>query len=948
MKKAAMILRSLTLTFCFLTWGMSCFVPRALSARADAPEYDINAVVDVSRHSISATQVVKFTNGSDQPVSNLYFHIYPHRRYTKNEIRVMNRYAGYFKVNPYPEGFQSGDLDIKAVRGSGTPLPYIIEGEDRTILNIALSQPLLPGQTITVDMEFSVRVPHSYGRFGWHENIILLTRWYPVLSVLDNAGWHNHPFYIYHQPFFSDAAYYKLSLTVPQDQQVVSGCVPGQSTINPDGTKTVTFEKDAPMRDLGVGISPDFKAVELRQGNYKIFSYYVHGNRAAAQAAAGHAAALMRYYEARFGPYPYKEFSIVPGYLGFGGDQSSGLIFIDTRLYRLPGILSRYFDFLVSHETGHQWFYNIVGSDEYQEMFLDEGMNSYWVLRYLEDTYGRDAKVMNLPKYLTWLIPNFSFRDTAISRYMYLAKGGYDRPVVGKLSSFREPSSIFALAYGKGSAILIMLESYLGRETFDRIVRRYTREFVFKNFSLDAFRRIANEESGRNLDNFFEQWFKTDKKCDFALVAVKAGSIMIENRGELQMPVETIVSFEDGTQQIDAWDGVGSRHGIVTDSSKKIARVEIDPQQVVTLDLDRTNNHWPRRATMRLAPVYFFAYEMPFFYPRDSYNAVAGPSVGGSSLGMASSVQKPYENLLRLRSAYDFNGKAFDSTLGYQVNNVVGKQNSIGFEVFDYESSKDKHDVSGGKVYWRRELWPANYGMFDTNDHATVYFIRDQRLDSTDGLNGREDVRNLRYRKKNEAVFGITGSLGRYGPYGDPSYGWRVIPTQEFAGHTLGGDQAFWRTSMELQNYFLVAQKQQHKIAARVKAGWGEHSDKDLFELGGPDALRGYSSKEVQGSHCMLAGVEYRLPLRNDMRIYLLDDILCLNAVQAVGFFDVGKSWYSSFSGRSFKKDAGVGLRLHFGVCGGLEKTVVRFDAAQPVNDPKQDIHFWLGINQAF
>ncbi|MFA5099366.1 MAG: M1 family aminopeptidase [Candidatus Omnitrophota bacterium] len=927
---------------------MVSFAPRALSATVDHPQYDIHATVDITRHSINATQAVTFTNGSEHPVSSVYFHIYPHRRYTKNEMRIMNRYAGYFKVNPYPEGFQSGDLDIKSVRSFGAPLSYTIEGDDRTILNVALPRPLLPGQTINIDLEFSVQVPHSYGRFGWHKNIISLTRWYPVLSVLDNAGWHNYPFYIYHQPFFSDAAYYRLSLTVPQDQQVVSGCVPGKSTINPDGTKTVLFEKDLPMRDLGVGISPDFKAVELKQGDYKILSYYVHGNLSAAKAAAGHAAALMRFYEARFGPYPYKEFSIVPSYLGFGGDQSSGLIFIDTRLYRLPAILSRYFNFLVSHETGHQWFYNIVGSDEYKEMFLDEGMNSYWILRYLENTYGRDAKVMALPKGLAWLIPNFSFRDSTIARYMYLAKGGYDRPVVGELSSFREPSSIFALAYGKGAAFLMMLESYLGRDTFDRIVERYAREFAFRNFSLEALCKIANEESGMNLDDFFEQWLKTDKNCDFAVRAVQAHSVTIENRGALQMPVETVVTYTDGTTQSEVWDGSGRSHAIAADDRKKIARVDVDPENAIVLDLDRINNHWPRQKTLRFAPLYFFAYEMPFFYPRDSYNGAAGPTVGGSSLGIASSVQKPFENLLRLRSVYDFNGKAFDSMLGYQVSNFAGKQNSLGFEVFDYESSKETHDVSGGKVYWRRELWPANYGLFDTNDHATLYFIRDQRLDSTDGLSGREDIRNLHYRKKNEAIFGVTGSLGRYGPYGDPSYGWRVIPTQEFAGHVLGGDQSFWRSSVELQNYFLVWQQQQHKIATRIRAGWGEHSDKDLFELGGADALRGYSRKDVQGSHSMLAGVEYRLPLRNDMRIYLLDNIFCLNAVQAVGFFDVGKSWYSSFGGRSFKKDAGVGLRLHFGVCGGLERIVVRFDAAHAINDPKQDTHFWLGINQAF
>lgn len=920
----------------------------ASGSAGEPPRYDIKAVLDPARHSLSATQTVTFTNNSKTAVENLYFHIYPHRRYTRAEVRKMNRYAGYFKVDPYPEGFQSGDLAVSRLRSEGADLSYIIEGDDGTILNVALGRPLAPGASVTVEMTFSVSIPHSYGRFGWHQNIISLTRWYPILCVLDDAGWHTHPFYIYHQPFFSDAAYYTLAMTVPQDYEVASGCAQGTPDVHADKTKTITFRQDLPMRDLSVGISPDFRSVEVEQDGYTIKAYYVHGNRAAALKAAGNAAALMRFYGARFGRYPYQLFSIVPSYLGFGGDQSSGLVFIDTRLYRLPGILARYFDFLVSHETGHQWFYNIVGSDEYNEMFLDEGMNSYWILRYLEDRYGSNAEVMVLPKPLQRLIPNFTFRDTTLSRYMYLAKAGFDRPVTGALASFKEPSSIFSIAYGKGTAILIMLEAAVGRDVFDKAVARYTEEFAFKNFSLEDLRRIFNEESGRDLGAFFDQWFKTGKQCDFAVRSIRPGSVQIENRGALRMPVETVVEYKDGSLQRDMWDGESARRSIATDPGKKIARVSVDPQNDIPLDLDRTNNHWPRRATLRPAPLYFFAYEMPFFYPRDSYNAAAGPSVGGSSLGIASSVQKPYESIMRLSSVYDFNGKAFDSRLGYQVNNVLGKQNAVGFEVFDYDSSKEKYDVSGGKLYWRRELWPANYGMFDVNDHATLYLIRDQRLDSTGGMNGREDMRNLCYRRKNEAIFGLTGSFGRYGPYTDPSYGWRVIPTQEFAGHMLGGDQAFWRASMELQRYLLVSARHQHKLAGRIKAGWGEHSDKALFELGGADSLRGYDRKAVQGSRCVLAGVEYRLPLARDLRIYLLDNILCLNAIQGVGFFDAGKSWYASFRGKSFKKDAGLGLRFHFQVGGILERVVVRLDAAHPINDPKQDTHFWLGINQSF
>ncbi len=317
-------------------------------------------------------------------------------------------------------------------------------------------------------------------------------------------------------------------------------------------------------------------------------------------------------------------------------------------------------------------------------------------------------------------------------------------------------------------------------------------------------------------------------------------------------------------------------------------------------------------------------------------------------MGLASSLAKPYDNILRLSSSYDFNDQAVESTLGYEFSHLFNKQNSLGFEIFNFESHKEKQDASGGKIYFRRELWPASYGLFDLNDHITFYLVRDQKLERTSGLTGTEDMRNLYYRKKDEAIFGITGSLGRYGPYADPDYGWKFMPTQEFAGHFLGGNETFWRSSLELENYRLILPKKQHKIASRIKFGWGESSDKKLFQLGGPDGLRGYSRKTIEGAHMLLAGIEYRFPIASDAKLYFLDNIFCLNKIQAAGFFDVGKAWYADFSDSDFKKDVGIGLRFHFDLLGFVEKLVLRIDIAWAVNEPKENPHIWFGLNQSF
>ena len=924
--------------FCFFT-----------SASAyEHPRYEIEAKFDSSVRRIEGTEKVTYTNNSDQTLSEIYFHIYPHRKYSKKEIKKIYRYGGYFKINPFPEGFQSGDLEVESVAASGEPLKFNVEGADETLLKVSLAKKLSPSETVELELKFYTDIPHAYGRFGWHKGIFTLMRWYPILSVFDNDGWHNYPFYVFHQPFFSEAAYYKVKLTLLKDETVAASAVLKNEVYNSEGTKTLFWEGDLPLREFALGISRDYKVCSFKQDKININVYYLKGGERKAEDAARFAAGLMRFYTERFGDYPYAEFNIVLSYLGYGGVQSSGLVFIDTRVFKLPEFLIRYFHFLIAHEAGHQWFYNLVGSDEYKEMFLDEGMNSFWILKYLEDCYGPDAKVLSLPKALGWFIPNFSFRQSTVFRYMFLAKNGYDRPIVGELTGFHEPSSIFALTYGKGAAVLEMLEYKIGKELFLKIMRRYTQEYRFKNIGLKDFIRISEEESGQKLDEFFNQWLKTDKKADFAVKKVRPNELILENRLQQEMEVEVKLKYAGGESETILWDGRGKVFKVDLRQDKKLQEVIIDPEQKVVLDLDRTNNYWPRRVTLKPVPLYYFAYEIPVFYSPNAYNTVLGPTVGGSTLGAAASINKPQDAILKISSDYDFNHKASDSKVAWELSHLGGRQLALGFELFDYSASKDNQDLTGGKLYLRQELWPASYGLFDLNDHISYYLIRNTGFDrSAANLNSAEGKNDFYYRKKDEAILGISGSFGRYGPYPDPDYGFIIIPTQEVGGHFFGGKESFWRTSVELNNYQLILPKYQHKVASRLKVGWGE-KDNNLFQLGGPQGLRGYSLKTIEGARVLLGGLEYRFPLKTEMNFYCLKNMLNIDKIQGVVFTDAGKAWFDGFSKQDFKQDVGVGLRVHFDIFGFVEKGILRFDLAKAIGEPKESAHFWLGLSQAF
>ncbi len=913
------------------------------------PRYEITAAVDSAEKTIAAKEKVTFVNNADNPTQELYFHIYPNRKYTDEEMAFMARYAGYFKVNPFPEGFKQGKLEIQNVSLGGKNLDFRIEGADQTLLKVMLDAPLQKGESISVDIDFMAVIPHAYGRFGWHEDIMALARWYPILSVHDKEGWNTHPFYPFHRPFFSESANYSVQLTVPDNQVIIHSGDLISETQNSSGTKTVVLETENPVRDFSLALSPSYKIFETTEQGVAIKSFYKEGDEGRAKEALNDAKDTFNHYIKRFGVYPYKEFSIAPVYLGYGGEQMSNMIFIDTRVYGLPKFLSRYFDFLISHEAGHQWFYNLLGVDGFSNMWLEEGVNSYFNLEYLENKYGKDAAVVVLPKYLDWLLPNFSFRRGRDYRYKTIARTNLDRPVTGKLSSFTEPSSIFSITYGKGSRIISMLRYKIGDEAFKKVFKRIFQEYQFRNLTVDDFMRVCQEESGQDLrEEFFDPWLSTTKKYDVAVNGVRGGKILLENRGEITMPVDLRVEFSDGTVKDMAWDGRGKTKEMAVDgaASVKVKRVSLDPNENI-LDIDRTNNIWPRQIYVKPVPLYVGLYDIALFQKEDAYNLIAGPELANSGIGIKAALHKPFDQSFYAASDYNFNEGLVQSRLGYQLNNVANKAQTVGFEVFNTQDKDGgEEDLAGAKAYFRRELWPASYGLGDINDHVTGYLIRNRSLARGFSIGGNEDSRNTSYLRKDEAIIGGVLHLGKAGTYPDPAQGYKLDALLENSGHFLGATQYFYRGSLDWAGYKPVTAKT--KLALRLKYGWGFPYDKNLYELGGMEGLRGYDRKTLRGARMGLGSLEYRFPLKENINWKFLDNIFGVESVGGVVFVEAGKSWFENFEDTQLKKDAGIGLRVTVNVGSFLEKAILRLDMAQAINESKEDTHFWFGINQAF
>ncbi len=912
------------------------------------PGYDIKAAVDAGKKELTAVQTVNYTNLTALPLNEVYFYIYPNREYSVEEKEFMLRYSAYFKVNPFPEGFENGGIDIRAVKSFGKDFSFQVEGKDRTLLKVVLPAPLGTGETVTLTLDYHVKIPHAYGRFGWHEDIIKLSRWYPVLCVLDENGWHLNPSYPFHRPFYSDAANYSVELTVPANQQVVhSGVLKYEKAAG--NTKILTINSTSPIREFSLAMSPRYNLLEEAAGGIKFKSYYLPGDEFHAKAALKDAQDLFAFYAARFGKYPYPEFSIVPVHLGYGGEQMSNLAFIDTRVYKLPKFLMRYFDFLVAHESGHQWFYNMVGMDEFSEMWLEEGVNSYFIAEYLGQKYGENAAVVEFPRWLKkleWIFPELTFKRTRDVRYKIMSRiKGYDHAAVGKLSSFQEPSSIFSVTYGKGCRIVQMLRAQIGDDAFKKVFVKIFADFRFKILDIKNFIKICETESGKDLAEFSRDWLYSDKKLNFAVQGVKGRTILLENLGQIAMLVDVEITLKSGEKQTLQWNGAKLKETI--SAAGPVAKVAIDPNND-QLDIDRINNFWPRQVQFKPVPIYWPLYDVSVFQPEDAYRVVAGPEIISNGIGVKASVQKAYDQIFYAGTGYEFGESLHTSRAGYELKNVLNTQTALGFAIAnrtDHDGGEE--DLAAGKVYIRRELWPAKYGLTDINDHVSLYVIRNRGIDGSLTIDEREDSRNLSYLRRDEAIVGANVHFGRSGPAPDPRRGFNTDVILENSGHFLNAAQYFNRGAVDTSIYLPVTAQSQ--MAYRMKVGLGFPDDKNLFQLGGYDGLRGFDRKSVRGANAILGSVEYRFPLIKKINAAFLDNLFGIESISGVVFADAGQSWFSSFPDSDLKKDVGAGLRMHVNIGSFLEKIIVRADVARAISeDGEDDPHFWFGINHAF
>ena len=588
---------------CFFA-GSPQSAPNHTPLSTQVVHYNIDATYDPKSHTLEATEILTYKNLTGQPLSVFPFHLYlnafqpnstftreAHRDYRDEEWK--SSYFGAIEVKKLEVGGQ-GDLTAKLQFAS----PDDHNPGDRTVAQVQLSRAVAPGETVEFRIQFHDRLPEVVARTGYKGTFTMGAQWFPKVGVWWHGAWNCHQFHETTE-FFADFGVFDVKLTLPKDQIVGATGVQTSSVTNSNGTKTLTFHAED-VHDFAWTADPRYKVFEDTfigsAGAVHIRTLMQPENAAQGPRYNVIAKHTMELFDRWYGPYPYEELTIVdPASIRAGGMEYPTLITADTAWYMPDSFLVP--ETVVAHEFGHQYWYGMVATNEFEEAWLDEGINTYSEIKTLDTLYGKDRSLVN-GKRITW-------SDTEEQHSSYEQNSRFD-PIARLAYQFISERSYGGITYGKTACALLTLESLIGEETMQRALRTWFERYRFTHPTGAEFLKIVEEVSGRDLGWYFNQAIYGTDVLDYEVSSATSWSsdwynddsrstsyhseVVVHRKGEFVLPVEIEIKFDDGSHLREHWNGKDRWTRFSYDKKAKLVSAEVDPNHQIWLDVDFFNN----------------------------------------------------------------------------------------------------------------------------------------------------------------------------------------------------------------------------------------------------------------------------------------------------------------------------------------------------------------------
>ena len=306
-------------------------------------------------NTVECSQKVDIVNDYGSPLEELKFNVYANAFDKRKPLPCAQEEQGDF----YPDGISYGAFELKEVYGDIAQYDFDFESN---ILTVSLHSPLQAGEKISVDMQYTITLPHTNGRYGFNEKGISLTGFYPMLCAFVDGKWYYDEYSPIGDPYFSDTANYQVTFNLPNGWDYVSS---GKSKQGEENGETIITAKAKNIRDFALILSPTLKKSVSKYDGVEL-SYL--GEKTDTLTYMQKSLAV---YGKLFGKYAYDTLAVADMPFVAGGMEYGALCVINETLGGAT------YEEVVAHEIAHQWWYGAVGSNNLTDAWQDEGLTSY-------------------------------------------------------------------------------------------------------------------------------------------------------------------------------------------------------------------------------------------------------------------------------------------------------------------------------------------------------------------------------------------------------------------------------------------------------------------------------------------------------------------------------------------------------------------------------------------
>ena len=470
-------------TFVFFVVGV-IFCCNLFHEKLKICTYEQTLFYDDKEQVIDGKEIVNFYNYTDNALTSICLHLYPNAYRSGAKAKIVSL-ANYNKT--YPNGKSYGEINVESVSHGTDYLTYEITGEDENILKIYIDE-LYPDEFFEFEIGFRVKLANVNHRLGYGVNTVNVCNYYPILCVYENGEYVTNLYDSNGDPFYSLVANYSVDITYSKNYVLASS---GEQKTREDNGRLTTIIKANNVRDFAMVLSSKFEVIKEVYDGINL-QYYFYDD----QNAKSTVEVIKRVLDMnkKYGKYPYSNISVVQASFVHGGMEYPNIVLISDDLADYDTYIN-----VVVHELCHQWWYGVVGNNQYSFGFLDEGLTDYNTAKFydLYSEYNHSSEEI------------FNNAEKAYVNFVKIysdVKPDFSTNIVRDLCDFETESEYVYLSYVKSMLMFASLEKLIGLRRFDLCLKYYYETYKFKVATPDDLIECFNEVSGKNLDGFFSSW----------------------------------------------------------------------------------------------------------------------------------------------------------------------------------------------------------------------------------------------------------------------------------------------------------------------------------------------------------------------------------------------------------------------------------------------------------